>query len=394
MRQKIAQWTAIIASLLLPATTLAAPTTSYKCTTTNNCAVAKRIVLDAGSNNPLIGNEWQYLGVKNADLTSTNYTRSATVQDGERLVLRIYIDNNANPQKVNPSVAQGVSVHIPLRTQATSSLPLYSSISYGGATSQKISDTIQLTASQPFVLKEVPKSAKLQWADVNATDGQVTPISDNITAGGASIGSILAGFRNSILLTVTVQVHMTSTTTHNTAGKTGGAATPSSGVSSSHTFGSTGGIAAPTAPQTPAPTPTSTPATTPATPTTPATTTPAAITPAVTTPPATTSTASTPASTPTSGSPSTSQSTPTTPTTPRVFNVVQTPAAATTTSASTGDQTASSASSQSQPQTTTLPDTGNTSATSETLGLTLMLVGLGFYYRSRQSLGQRQRRSA
>src|SRR5665213_309731 len=104
LRPKIALATMLAAAVLigLPAAVFAgfAPSDrqTFQCITPDNCPGANYVTFNSFTNAPNYGDERAFFDGKDAGVTGPGgYQDSIGVHDGQELVLRVYIHNNANP---------------------------------------------------------------------------------------------------------------------------------------------------------------------------------------------------------------------------------------------------------------------------------------------------------
>jgi uncharacterized repeat protein (TIGR01451 family) len=137
-------------------------------------------------NTPTYGDERYFFdGRKNSDATTGTYRDAVTNSniDGEELVVRVYVHNNAN-QSLNANgsgVAKDTTVKIALPHGEGTAMQAVATISASNATS--VTDTLNIEGASNFSLQYVPGSALLYN---QASNGR--PVSDSIVAGGALIG--------------------------------------------------------------------------------------------------------------------------------------------------------------------------------------------------------------
>ena len=169
---------------------------------------------------PLYGDERYFLDAKNITNTQNGGFQDVTqVTNGETLMLRIYIHNNADPS-LNASgvgIARNTRVSVDLPTTTATSLRAHAYISASNATPQTVSDSVDFQAPAPFSLSYVPGSAQL----FNNTFANGTTLADSVvTSNGALVGSdALDGnwkacfqFAGYVYLRVKVNMHTPSVT--------------------------------------------------------------------------------------------------------------------------------------------------------------------------------------
>jgi len=149
---------------------------------------APYVTFNSITDNPTYGDERYFHDVKRAGTPNgTPYSDNYEVSNGEELVLRAYVHNNAN-SKLNASgegVAKNTRIRFLVPTGMSSNLRTISYISADNAQPQMVSDTADLRSSTPFELEYIPGSA-MQYTNSN-TSG--IALSDSIvTQSGAQIG--------------------------------------------------------------------------------------------------------------------------------------------------------------------------------------------------------------
>lgn len=166
----------------------------------------RSVVFNSFTNNPTVGDERTFYD--GYEYGSTNIQNTLTVQDNERVVLRVYFHNNA-ASNAN-QIAHNTRVKMVLPSAAATDQTSVAYISADNATPQYVWDSVHLQGNQPFTLQYEPGSAKL-WNYVFR--GQ--PLSDSIvTDSGAPVGynaidgNVPGCSEFSGWVTVVVQVHM------------------------------------------------------------------------------------------------------------------------------------------------------------------------------------------
>lgn len=146
--------------LVAPATVLAgyapADRPTYQCITPDNCPGADHVVFNSFTNAPNYGDERAFFDAK--DATNTNpggYQDKLTVHDGQRLVMRVYVHNNANPGLIGESAAtaHNTKIQVALPSSTQSSQTAAAMVTASNADPGTVSDTVDMTGASPFSLK-------------------------------------------------------------------------------------------------------------------------------------------------------------------------------------------------------------------------------------------------
>jgi len=185
---------------------------TYTCVTPDNCPGADHVVFDSFTNNPVVGDERPFLA---GSLNSQNVQDRIKVQDGDKIVVRAYIHNDADATKMGNNeantVAKNVNFKLLVPTASEKDMNLVGFISADNANPKSINDTMSLYGDNAFTVQYLEGSAQF----THKPDGvhQVTTqLSDNvITSSGASLGDINGCFAYSGYVTLTVVVHMPTT---------------------------------------------------------------------------------------------------------------------------------------------------------------------------------------
>ena len=206
---------AVIAVVMLavPATVFAgfypADRQTYTCATPTSCVGADHVVFDSFTNNPVVGDERPFFS---GSLNNANVQDRIKVSDGQTIVLRAYVHNNADPNKISVDAATArnvkMKVLIPTATQKDQNLVAF--ISAANANPGTINDTMSLYGDDAFSLEYVNGSAVFD----HRADGKnmiSEKLNDTIIAGGTYLGDIHGCFDYSGYVTLQVKVHMPST---------------------------------------------------------------------------------------------------------------------------------------------------------------------------------------
>lgn len=200
------------AIVAIPATTFAgffpADRPTYTCDANAACAGADHVVFDSFTNNPVVGDERPFLA---GSLNGSNVADRIKVKDGDEIVLRMYVHNNADPNKIGEAAAtaHGVKVKVLVPTAKQTDTNLVGFISATNANPGTVNDTMSLYGDNAFTISYVPGSAV--WA--HKPDGvtmQSYKLADTIVGDGAFLGDLKGCFQFSGYVTLTVKVHMST----------------------------------------------------------------------------------------------------------------------------------------------------------------------------------------
>ncbi len=177
---------------------------------------APHVTFNSITNNPNEGDERAFFEVKDAANTQSNgFAGKAEVKDGQELLLRVYVHNNAadnlNGQNFDGvGVAKNTKVRIHLPTDTAQALRANAYVSADNAQPKEVADTIDLMGQNGsnFKVEYVPGSA-IQYT--NAVPNGIK-LSDSIVTSGAPIGykaadGIVPGcFQYTSIVTIKVKV--------------------------------------------------------------------------------------------------------------------------------------------------------------------------------------------
>ena len=188
------------------------------------------VTFNSITDNPREGDERAFFEVKNAANTASDgFLHSATVTDGEELLLRVYVHNDAADNLNTVSDGKGGFVGIATNTKLRISLPTVTSdvmrlnayVSADNAAPAVVADTLDLAAqntNQNFSVSYVAGSAVAYNNAHTAKDANGNPIgmplSDSIVSSGAALGYETANgmfpgcFQYVNVVTVKVKVHL------------------------------------------------------------------------------------------------------------------------------------------------------------------------------------------
>jgi hypothetical protein len=181
------------------------------------CGPTDGPVFDSFINVPSWGDEPAFFDavLSNHHAAGSHHDPLYYVTRGSReVVLRVFVDNDANEYFGYKTAAQGTRVQVTLPTRAASSLRARALISAPNATPPEVEDTVDLVDNRPFRVEYVPGSAMLYH------DNRAQAVDDSIVAGGALItnkgipGVFAAGFGRAAVVNVRVRIIPVSPPSH------------------------------------------------------------------------------------------------------------------------------------------------------------------------------------
>lgn len=179
---------------------------------------APYVTFNSITNNPIEGDERPFFEVKPASHTGTDgFSNRAEVENGEELLLRVYVHNNAasnlNGENFDGvGVARNTKVRVHLPTATDNALRANAYISADNANPKEVSDTVDFVGDDNFSLDYVEGSAV---AYTNAVPSGIK-LNDSIVTNGAPVGyeaanGIVPGcFEYDMIVTLKVKVNMPS----------------------------------------------------------------------------------------------------------------------------------------------------------------------------------------
>lgn len=217
--------TTLAVAAIMPATAFAgyAPSArpTFTCASPTVCEGADYVTFNSFTNAPEYGDERAFFDVKDAGITTAGgYQDSMAVKDGQRVTLRIYVHNNADPNVIGKdnAVAKNTKVQVMLPTSKKTTAQAGAVITADNAQPGAVSDTIDLTGARPFTLSfDTAAPATITYRP-NGQGAQVTrdlpnsivSFANNSTM-NANFGDWNGCFEYSAIITVTAVVHMDST---------------------------------------------------------------------------------------------------------------------------------------------------------------------------------------
>lgn len=178
---------------------------------TTPCEGADHVVFNSFTNNPVVGDERPFLA---GSMNGGNVQDRVLVKNGDVVTLRIYVHNNADPNKIGAEAAKAknvrVSVLVPNDTKADHNLTAY--IKAANANPGTVTDTMSIAGDKAMSLEYVKGSAKFDHK-ADGVNRRVDAVDDSIvTQNGASLGDINGCFQYSGYVTVQVKVTMKTDT--------------------------------------------------------------------------------------------------------------------------------------------------------------------------------------
>ena len=183
---------------------------TYTCVTPDNCPGADHVVFDSFTNNPVVGDERPFLA---GSINGANVQDRLQVKDGDEVVVRAYVHNNADATKMDGeanTVAKNVKFKLLVPTASQSDTNMIGFISADNANPATINDTMSVFGGSNFTLEYVKGSAQFTHK-ADGVNQITTHLSDDIVAGGAALGDINGCFAYSGYVTAVVKVHMPTT---------------------------------------------------------------------------------------------------------------------------------------------------------------------------------------
>jgi len=148
---------------------------------------ADHVTFNSITNNPNIGDEREFVSIKDAANTNDSGWRdSVTVQEGKEYLVRVYAHNNAAPSLNLTAVNTRVKANVPTTTGKSAMISGF--VSADNAKPTEVWDDIKLSSDKNFNLTYVAGSARV-YNNGYAAGGNGQPLPDSIvTSAGAKIG--------------------------------------------------------------------------------------------------------------------------------------------------------------------------------------------------------------
>ncbi len=148
---------------------------------------ADHVTFNSITNNPEVGDERNFVGIREAGSTST-WSDSMKVQAGKSYTVRVYVHNNAatNLNASGKGIARDVTASVNLPTTTAKSIQVDGTISASNASPKQVWDDAVFTGDQNFNLSYVKGSLKYEN---NAFGAAGTALPESIfTSSGAKLG--------------------------------------------------------------------------------------------------------------------------------------------------------------------------------------------------------------
>jgi LPXTG-motif cell wall-anchored protein len=197
---------------------------TFQCITPTNCPGANYVTFNSFTNAPNYGDERAFFDAKDAGITGPGgYQDSMTVRDGQKLVMRVYIHNNANPNSIGEAAAtaHNTRMQVLLPTSQKTRNSAAAQITADNANPGTVSDTVDLHGANPFTIK-FDRSAPVQVTyRVNGQGDFVTRTLPSASFASdstlnANFGDWKGCFNYAALITFTAVVNMPTPTTPTT----------------------------------------------------------------------------------------------------------------------------------------------------------------------------------
>lgn len=189
---------------------------TYQCITPTNCPGANHVTFNSFTNAPNYGDERAFFDAKDAAYTGPGgYQDKLAVKDGQKLVVRTYIHNNANPKAIGEAAAtaKNAKMMVVLPTGKRTNQSILSMVSADNAQPGMVNDTVDLTGPNPFSLA-FDQSAPIQVTYRPGGTGDfvtrklTTAAFVNSETMSATFGDWKGCFEYAALVTFTVTVKM------------------------------------------------------------------------------------------------------------------------------------------------------------------------------------------
>lgn len=183
MPKRVSAITILAAALIVPAVTLAWGPSRDTFTT---AVPATHVVFNSITDNPVQGDERNFMQIKDASAANSTYTDSIAVQAGHEYTMFVYYHNDAS-SSLNASgvgIATGASVRSEIPAVVDGSTKSVSYVGATNATPTSVWDDVTMTSTSTLNLSLVSGSAHIY--NKGATNG--AQLSDNIITSGDPLG--------------------------------------------------------------------------------------------------------------------------------------------------------------------------------------------------------------
>jgi hypothetical protein len=212
--------TALTVAAATPATVFAGYTpanrATFECLSPTNCPGAEYVTFNSFTNAPNYGDERAFFDAKDASITGAGgYQDKMKVKNGQKIVMRVYIHNNANPAAIGEAnaTAKNTQLKVMLPSSKKNANVAAAQISADNASPKFVSDTVDLSADAPFSIA-FDKSAPVNVTYRPNGQGEFvtrtapnTSFSDDYTL-NANFGDWKGCFEYAALVTFTAVVKM------------------------------------------------------------------------------------------------------------------------------------------------------------------------------------------
>lgn len=185
---------------------------TYTCVNGNQCEGADHVVFNSFVNNPVVGDERPFFA---GSLNGANVQDRIKVNNGDVIVLRAYVHNNADPNKIGQAaaLAKNVKIKVLIPSAKQSDQNLVAFISASNANPGTVNDTMSLYGDKEFTLEYVAGSAQFAHK-ADGTNEVTEKLNDTIVgSNGTYLGDIHGCFQYSGYVTLKVKVNMPTTPT-------------------------------------------------------------------------------------------------------------------------------------------------------------------------------------
>ncbi len=180
---------------------------TYTCVNGNQCEGADHVVFNSFTNNPVVGDERPFFA---GSLNGANVQDRIKVKDGDVIVLRSYVHNNADPNKIGQqaAIAKNVKMKVLVPSAKQKDHNLVSFISAANANPGTVNDTMSLYGDNEFTLNYVSGSSMFTHK-ADGTNEISEKLNDTIVgSNGTYLGDIHGCFQYSGYVTLKVKVNM------------------------------------------------------------------------------------------------------------------------------------------------------------------------------------------
>lgn len=169
------------------------PRLEYRCDLDNHCLSADHVVFNSIINLPSYGDERAFVDARLADSERDKNVNVLRVSPGDTVVVRAYVDNNANPNRADTGrgMALDTKVRFVIPDEVKSDQLVTGVISADNANPRAVGDTARLIGDGSFSLSYVEGSARL----FNNVFKDGFELEEAVISDGAEIGVEEAGGR-------------------------------------------------------------------------------------------------------------------------------------------------------------------------------------------------------